>query len=93
METKMTPENLQKLLTSENLNPELVLLDDKAAGLILDTKPSTLAVWRSTGRYRLPFLKIGNRVKYRLSDLLAFVDSKYASTQNTSVDHNAGGRT
>lgn len=87
----MNPKDLQKLLSSENLNPELVLLDDKAAGLILDTKPSTLAVWRSTGRYRLPFIKIGNRVKYRLSDLLTFVDSKYAFAQNESHTRNMGG--
>jgi hypothetical protein len=31
------------------------LLDEKEAGLFLDTAPGTLSVWRSTGRYNLPF--------------------------------------
>lgn len=39
-----------------------VNVDDKQAAEVLDVKPSTLAVWRSTGRYRLPYLKVGRLV-------------------------------
>lgn len=41
------------------------LLDDHAAAAVLDVSPGTLSVWRSTGRYALPFLKIGRKVRYQ----------------------------
>jgi hypothetical protein len=72
----MTYQELQELTQNGAVNPELVLLNDVSAGIILDTKQSTLAVWRSTGRYNLPFIKIGKRVRYRLSDLLDFLDKR-----------------
>ncbi|MFM5840695.1 helix-turn-helix domain-containing protein [Aeromonas rivipollensis] len=49
-----------------------VNLDDKQAAEVLAVKTSTLAVWRSTGRYSLPYFKVGRLVKYRLSDLAEF---------------------
>jgi hypothetical protein len=49
------------------------LLDDPAATAFLGLAPGTLAVWRSTGRYRLPFLKVGRSVRYRRSALEAFL--------------------
>lgn len=52
------------------------LLDDKAAAAVLDVTPGTLSVWRSTGRYGLPFLKIGRKVRYRRSDLDAWLDRR-----------------
>jgi len=52
------------------------LLDDKAAAALLDVSPGTLSVWRSTGRYALPFLKIGRKVRYRRADLQAWMDSR-----------------
>ena len=52
------------------------LLDDHAAAAVLDVSPGTLSVWRSTGRYALPFLKIGRKVRYRRADLQAWVDSR-----------------
>jgi hypothetical protein len=60
------------------LNPP-VQVDDKQAADALGVKPNTLAVWRSTGRYDLPFLKVGRLVKYRVSDLAAFLASRTAS--------------
>ncbi len=55
-----------------------VNVDDKQAAQVLDVKPSTLAVWRSTGRYRLPYLKVGRLVKYRISDLADFLARRTA---------------
>jgi len=37
---------------------------------------TTLEVWASTGRYGLPFVKIGRRAFYRRSDLDAFVERR-----------------
>lgn len=56
-----------------------VHIDDKQAAEVLDIKPSTLAVWRSTGRYRLPYFKVGRLVKYRISDLAEFLARRTAN--------------
>ncbi|MBV2134065.1 helix-turn-helix domain-containing protein [Pseudomonas sp. MAP12] len=53
-------------------------IDDKLAADALGLKPTTLAVWRSTGRYNLPYLKVGRLVKYRLSDLAEFLARRTA---------------
>ncbi len=50
-----------------------VQVDDKQAAQVLGVKASTLSVWRSTGRYNLPFVKVGRLVRYRVADLAAFL--------------------
>ena len=40
----------------------------------LGVRPATLAVWRCTGRYNLPFYKAGRKVYYQQSDLDAFIE-------------------
>ena len=52
------------------------LLDDQQAAAVLKTKPATLSVWRSTGRYNLPYIKIGRLVRYRAGDLKAFINGR-----------------
>lgn len=52
------------------------LLDEKQAADYLTVSPGTLAVWRSTGRYNLPFVKVGRRVRYRIADLDAWLDAR-----------------
>ena len=52
------------------------LVDEREAAKILDTSPGTLSVWRCTGRYALPFVKIGRKVRYRRSDLFAWIDAR-----------------
>lgn len=56
-----------------------VHIDDKQAADALGVKATTLAVWRSTGRYNLPYLKVGRLVKYRVSDLAEFLVRRTAS--------------
>ena len=56
-----------------------VSIDDQQAAEVLDVKPNTLAVWRSTGRYNLPYLKVGRLVKYRISDLAEFLARRSSS--------------
>ena len=60
------------------------LLDEKAAAQFLDNSPGTLSVWRSTGRYNLPFIKIGRNVRYRRSDLLAWLEKRTRETGATA---------
>ena len=51
---------------------ELLSADQAAA--TIDVTSGTLSVWRSTGRYGIPFIKIGRKVRYRKSDLLAWLE-------------------
>lgn len=74
----MTTQNLQNLIAAG-----ADLLDDHAAAAILDVSPGTLSVWRSTGRYALPFLKIGRKVRYRRADLLAWLEKRVRDTGAT----------
>ncbi len=48
-------------------------LSDKDAAAVLGVKATTLAVWRSTGRYNLRYFKIGRNVRYRVTDLAEFM--------------------
>ena len=43
------------------------------AAIILGVKPTTLANWRCTGRYNLPFIKSGRLVRYRVTDLAQWI--------------------
>jgi predicted site-specific integrase-resolvase len=52
------------------------LLDQNAAAEFLGLSPNTLSVWRSTGRYRVPFLKVGHLVRYRRADLEAWLQTR-----------------
>ncbi len=60
------------------------LVDEKAAAQDLDVAPGTLAVWRSTGRYNLPFIKIGRNVRYRRADLVAWLEKRTRETGATA---------
>lgn len=64
---------MQKLITPSPAND---LMDEKEAAAFLNVSPGTLAVWRCTGRYQLPFLKIGRNVRYRQAALSAWLDSR-----------------
>lgn len=75
----MTTQNLQNL-TSTNTE----LLDDRAAAELLDVSPGTLSVWRSTGRYALPFLKIGRKVRYRRADLTTWLEKRTRASGATA---------
>ena len=52
------------------------LLDERAAAEALGLRPQTLAVWRASQRYDLPYLKVGRSVRYRASDLAAFLTAR-----------------
>lgn len=75
----MTTQKLQNLIAAG-----ADLLDDKAAAAMLDVSPGTLSVWRSTGRYALPFVKIGRKVRYRRADLDAWLAARYRESGATA---------
>lgn len=50
-----------------------ILLTRREAAAYLGVAEQTLAVWKCTGRRLLPFVKIGRLVRYRKTDLDAFI--------------------
>ena len=63
--------------------PTSDLLNEVQAAAILDTSVGTLQVWRSTGRYKIPFIKIGRNVRYKRAALEAWIESRTRSTGST----------
>jgi excisionase family DNA binding protein len=56
------------------------LLTTAEMAKILGVSPNTLEVWRSTGRYALPFVKVGRLVRYKRSAGAKFLE-KNTSTK------------
>ena len=56
------------MLQHQNLSDDPAL-DTPAAAEYLGVAANTLEIWRSSGRYALPFEKIGRVVRYRKSAL------------------------
>lgn len=52
------------------------LLTREQAADYIGVKPQTLALWACTGRYELPFIKVGRSVRYKRVDLDAFMESR-----------------
>lgn len=50
-----------------------VLLTAEETAEILGVKPQTLAVWRCAKRYKLPYVKLGRSIRYRLDDVESFI--------------------
>lgn len=49
------------------------LYDRAQAAAYMGIKPNTLAIWASTKRYAIPYVKVGRLVKYRKADLDTFI--------------------
>ena len=62
------------------------LLTRKEAAEYLRVKPQTLAVWHCTGRYQLPFIKVGRSCRYRLADLEKWLVARTVDARNGDND-------
>jgi excisionase family DNA binding protein len=60
------------------------LLTEKEAAVVLGATPGTLSVWRSVGRYQIPFIKVGRSVRYSRKALLAWLESRTRSNGATA---------
>ena len=49
------------------------LMDQPAAAAYLGTTVGTLNTWRHYGKQKIPFMRWGNRIRYRKEDLDAFI--------------------
>ena len=59
------------------------LMTPRDAAVYIGVKINTLAVWRMTNRYGLPFVKLGKVVRYRKADLDIWIKNRL---QNSSKD-------
>ena len=69
----------------KNTQIEDRLLTRQEAAEFLGVTVSTLAVWACTGRYDLPYVKIGGVIRYRLSDLVAFLERHLVNSGNCNA--------
>ncbi|MDP9124277.1 MAG: helix-turn-helix domain-containing protein [Pseudomonadota bacterium] len=51
-----------------------VFMTPKEVADLLHIKPATLAVWRCTGCVKLPYTKVGSKVRYRRSVVERHID-------------------
>jgi len=58
------------------------LLTPKEVSEMLGISIETLNVWRATNRYPLPYVKAGRLVRYRLEDVIAFIESRLQGSLN-----------
>jgi predicted site-specific integrase-resolvase len=52
------------------------LLTTREAAEKLGMAPQTLTAWRCLGRYRLRFIRVGGRIRYRPADVVEFLQSR-----------------
>jgi hypothetical protein len=71
-------------MTKTASDPNQMLSTQDAAAL-LGLQPCTLAAWREDGSQPgLAFFKLGKAVRYRYADLLAFIETRKASSTLTA---------
>lgn len=58
-----------------------LLFTPKQASNYLGVAHDTLSVWRCVGRYNIPYIKVGRLVKYRKSDLDAWLEKRTHGTE------------
>lgn len=51
------------------------LMNRKEAARYLGVSPGTLANWKSNGRVKIPCFFVGRSIRYRKSDLDAYLDA------------------
>ena len=56
------------------MNTKERLLSQDEAAEFLGTTKKTLNTWRCNGKYNIPYIKFGNNIKFRKSDLEAWLE-------------------
>lgn len=74
--------NLLSAIIAETTNPNPTLINPTETAQQINVTVKTLANWRSTGKYKLPYVRVGNRIFYRQSDINAWLDSR---TQTSTI--------
>src|SRR5262249_44205948 len=64
--------------------PRELLTPEQAAERLGLKNPNTLAVWRSTQRYHLPFIRVGRNIRYDAAEIEKFLQRNTESGQGAS---------
>jgi len=65
----------------ERVESLLALLTPAQTAKLLGVTVATLATWRCTRRYPLPWVRVGRSIKYRQEDVAAFIESRLEGCQ------------
>ena len=76
----MTENAIAAILKHQSTDP---LFTPPEAAAYIGVTENTLSVWRCVGRYEIPFVKIGRLVRYKRSDIEAWIESRTRSTSTT----------
>ena len=80
-----TQEAGREQLTAQQNSIISVLLSPSDTAKVLHTTPGVLAVWKSTHRYGLRFVRAGRKILYRQEDIQKFIEDR---TQNGIIEQN-----
>jgi excisionase family DNA binding protein len=72
----MTKKTVSSLAMDANVKSQSALMDTEAAADYLGVAPRSLEVWRCIKRHSIPYIKVGRLVKYRQTDLDAWLESR-----------------
>ena len=67
------------------MTPTSQLMTPVEAAEYLGVSANSLETWRCTNRYALKYVKVGGRVKYRQSDLDAFLAARTVTPGQTTM--------
>ena len=76
--------SMPELMTAVRAAVKDRLLTTPEAAQLLQVTPGTLENWRVTGRYELPFVKVGRRVRYRESSLVEWLNRRTSEAGATA---------
>ena len=65
---------------AEKMRKYETLLTTEQVAEYLNVSRGTLEVWRCTKAHNLPYIKMGGLIRYRLYDLVNFIDQYYEET-------------
>lgn len=77
-QTEATRSLAETILRQLGYDPALppFMLRDREVATILQVKPATLGNWRCTGRYPLPYTKVGRYAMYKVIDVAVFLENR-----------------
>jgi len=72
---KQLADYVEKICIQLEINPirPPINISPNQTAEVLHTSKATLSVWRSTGRYNLPYVKVSRRVLYPLEGVAMFL--------------------
>lgn len=73
MNDQTTQELIQSITTQLGYERPPVTLTPQETSQVLGATVGTLEVWRCTGRYNLPYVKVGRLVRYPLKGVAEFL--------------------